>query len=70
MLTNPNNPNPKKVAAKLVKRQITINWATRGETPDQRPLRESWLGLAAEIVWAIGLILLLVGISTLIWLVL
>ncbi|HOO97028.1 MAG TPA: hypothetical protein PKV16_01965 [Caldisericia bacterium] len=70
MLNDQDKLNPKKVAARVVKRQITINWATSDETPDKRPLRESWLGLAVELMWAVGMILFLIAITTVIWLVL
>ena len=50
-------------------KQVSINWSTKIETPDRRPLGEFFRGFFAEIGWAIVVILGLILITTSIWLV-
>jgi len=48
---------------------IKINWSASRDSSEDRPFDESIKGLGSEILWALGLISLLIAIVALLWLV-
>lgn len=48
---------------------IKINWSTSKDSSEDRPFDESIKGLSSEILWALGLISVLIIIVSLVWLI-
>jgi hypothetical protein len=68
-MNNKKNDNRIKMPLWYLSKQVSINWSSKAETPDRRPLSESVRGLFAEIFWAILVIIALISVVTIIWLI-
>ncbi|MEZ4812420.1 MAG: hypothetical protein R2883_02870 [Caldisericia bacterium] len=67
-MTNKNN-NKVTMPQSYLSKQVSINWASKQENPDKRPISESINGFFSEILFATAVFLILTTIVVLIWLV-
>ncbi len=65
------NKNNKKVTMpqSYLSKQVSINWASKQENPDRRPVSESINGFFSEMLFAVTVFLILTAIVVSIWLV-